>query len=46
MAHEIAHYLRSERGFTGHHDRPNVLLSSGIQSLRLDKQLVMDINPP
>lgn len=46
LAHEIAHYLRNERGFTGHHSRPNVLLSSGIQSLRLDKQLVMDINPP
>lgn len=46
LAHELAHYLRKERGFAGHHDRPNVLLSSGIQSLRLDKQLVMDINPP
>jgi hypothetical protein len=46
MAHEILHYLRKERGFFGHHDRPNVLLSSGIQSLRLDKQLVLDINPP
>ena len=46
LAHEIAHSLRKERGFFGHHDRPNVLLSRGIQSLRLDKQLVMDINPP
>lgn len=46
LAHELAHHLRYARGFTGHHDRPNVLLSNGIQSLRLDKQLVMDINPP
>lgn len=46
LAHEIAHYLRKERGLFGHHDRANVLLSNGIQSLRLDKQLVMDMNPP
>jgi hypothetical protein len=46
LAHEVAHHLRHARGFNGHHDRPNVLLSTGIQSLRLDKQLVMDINPP
>jgi len=46
MAHEILHYIRKERGFTGHHDRQNILLSNKIQSLRMDKQLVMDVNPP
>ena len=46
MAHEILHYIRKERGFAGHHDRQNVLLSNKIQSLRMDKQLVMDVNPP
>jgi len=44
--HDVSHYLRKERGLFGHHDRPNVLLSNGIQSLRLDKQLVVDMNPP
>jgi hypothetical protein len=46
MAHEIPHYIRKEPGFTGHHDRQKVLLSTRIQSLRIDKQLVMDVNPP
>lgn len=46
LAHEILHYLRAVRGFKGHHDRKNVLLSSGIQTLRIDKQLVIDINIP
>ncbi len=47
MAHEILHYLREARHLPpGHHSRDRILLSSGIQTLRIDKQLVMDINPP
>ncbi|MFN8650356.1 MAG: hypothetical protein U0133_00450 [Gemmatimonadales bacterium] len=46
LAHEILHHLRALRGATGHHDRKNVLLSSGIQTLRIDKQLIIDVNIP
>jgi hypothetical protein len=47
MAHEILHYLREARHMPGsHHDRERVLLSNGIQTLKIDKQLVLDINPP
>jgi len=43
LAHEVAHYLR---GVQGHHSRPNVLLSDTLQTTAVDKQLVLDINPP
>lgn len=46
LAHEVLHHLRALRGSKGHHDRKNVLLSTGIQTLRIDKQLVIDINIP
>ena len=41
LAHEVAHYLGAD-----HHDRENVLLSRGRQSTRLDRGLVLAINPP
>lgn len=49
LAHEVAHFLRFEEEGTredDHHNRPNVLLSRGVQSARLDKQLVKKINSP
>jgi hypothetical protein len=41
LAHVVAHYLGAD-----HHDRENVLLSTGRQSTRLDRGLVLAINPP
>lgn len=47
MAHEILHYLREKRKLPpGHYDRDGILLSNKVQSLRLDKQAVLDVNPP
>jgi hypothetical protein len=47
LAHEVAHFLTFEQdSVTFHHDRPNVLLSTGLQSTKLDKQLVFQINTP
>jgi hypothetical protein len=45
MAHEIGHFLHHKRniGGSGHHDRSGVLLSSGRESLSLDKDLVTDL---
>jgi hypothetical protein len=45
MAHEIGHFLHHKRniGGSGHHDRSGVLLSSGMESLSLDKDLVTDL---
>jgi hypothetical protein len=44
MAHEIGHFLHHKRniGGSGHHNRGGVLLSSGMESLSLDKDLVTD----
>lgn len=44
MAHEIGHFLHHKRNIpgSGHHDRSGILLSSGMESLSLDKQLVSD----
>jgi hypothetical protein len=44
MAHEIGHFLHHKRniGGSGHHSRGGVLLSSGMESLSLDKDLVTD----
>jgi hypothetical protein len=44
MAHEIGHFLHHKRniGGSGHHDRGGFLLSSGMESLSLDKDLVTD----
>lgn len=46
MAHEAGHFLHHKRklGGSGHHDRGGILLSSGLESLALDKQLVTDLN--
>jgi hypothetical protein len=48
VAHEIAHFLADEAGFDGdiHHDRPDVLLSTKVQSTRLDREVVLRLNPP
>jgi len=45
MAHEVGHFLLHERKHkgSGHHDRRGVLLSSGTESLSLDKQLVIHL---
>ncbi|MBY0317984.1 MAG: hypothetical protein K2X72_04620 [Reyranella sp.] len=45
MAHEIGHFLHHQRkiGGSGHHSRGGVLLSSGMESLGLDKALVTDL---
>ncbi|WP_175361066.1 hypothetical protein [Bradyrhizobium sp. STM 3843] len=45
MAHEIGHFLLHKRNLpgSGHHDRSGILLSSGMESLSLDKQLVTDL---
>jgi len=44
MAHEIGHFLHHKRNIpgSGHHDRGGILLSSGMESLSLDKELVGD----
>jgi hypothetical protein len=44
MAHEIGHFLHHKRNIpgSGHHDRGGILLSSGMESLSLDKDLVSD----
>lgn len=46
MAHEVGHFLHHKRNLpgSGHHDRSGILLSSGMESLSLDKQLVSDLN--
>jgi hypothetical protein len=47
LAHEVAHFLTYDRGLgMFHHARPNVLLSTGIESTRLDKPLVIQLNSP
>jgi hypothetical protein len=46
MAHEVGHFLHEKRNLPGgHHDRNGLLLSSGLESLALDKQLVINLNP-
>lgn len=40
MAHEFAHFLGGS-----HHSRGNLLMSKGIESYELDKQLVAQLNP-
>ena len=48
LAHEAGHFVLHHRGFKKaehHHSRGGVLMSSGIQSARLDKQLVLNLNP-
>jgi hypothetical protein len=40
MAHEVAHFLGGS-----HHSRGNLLMSTGIESYELDKQLVKQLNP-
>jgi hypothetical protein len=46
MAHEVGHFLHHKRNMpgSGHHDRSGILLSSGMESLSLDKQLVSNFN--
>jgi hypothetical protein len=46
MAHEVGHFLHHKRNLpgSGHHDRSGILLSSGMESLSLDKQLVINLN--
>lgn len=46
MAHEIGHFLHHKRNMpgSGHHNRSGILLSSGMESLSLDKQLVTNFN--
>jgi hypothetical protein len=45
MAHEVGHFLHHKRniGGSGHHNRSGILLSGGMESLSLDKQLVTDL---
>jgi hypothetical protein len=45
MAHEIGHFLHHKRNNpgSGHHSRNGVLLSSGRESLSLDKDVVSDL---
>jgi hypothetical protein len=48
LAHEVGHFVLHHRGFKKaehHHSREGILLSSGIQSARLDRQLVLNLNP-
>jgi hypothetical protein len=45
LSHELAHFLQDRRNLVGHHSRDKVLLSTGIQSTLIDKQLVADLNP-
>jgi hypothetical protein len=46
MAHEVGHFLHHKRNLpgSGHHNRSGILLSSGRESLSLDKQLVSNLN--
>jgi hypothetical protein len=46
VAHEVGHFLHHKRNMpgSGHHGRKGVLLSSGMESLSLDKQLVSNFN--
>ena len=46
MAHKIGHFLHHKRSMpgSGHHGRGGILLSSGMESLSLDKQLVSNFN--
>jgi len=46
MAHEVGHFLHHKRNLPGigHHNRSGILLSSGRESLSLDKQLVSNLN--
>jgi hypothetical protein len=46
MAHEVGHFLHHKRNMpgSGHHSRSGILLSSGMESLSLDKQLVTNFN--
>jgi len=46
MAHEVGHFLHHKRNLagSGHHNRSGILLSSGMESLSLDKQLVINFN--
>jgi len=47
MAHELLHFIREKRGMPkGHPGRDLILLSDKIQTLRIDKQMSIDINPP
>jgi hypothetical protein len=48
LAHEVAHFVLSHRGFryqSHHQRRPGILHSAGIQSTRFDKQLINNLNP-
>jgi hypothetical protein len=48
LAHEVAHFVLHHRGFKKaehHHGRDRILMSSGIQSARFDKQLMLNLNP-
>lgn len=48
LAHEAGHFVLHHRGFKKaehHHSRGGILMSSGIQSARLDRQLVLNLNP-
>jgi hypothetical protein len=46
MVHEIGHFLHHKRNMpgSGYHSRSDILLSSGMESLSLDKQLVTNFN--
>jgi hypothetical protein len=46
VAHEVGHFLHHKRNMpgSGHHSRKGILLSSGMESLSLDKQLVSNFN--
>ncbi len=46
MAHEVGHFLHHKRNMPGdgHHGRQRILLSRGMESLWLDKQLVTNFN--
>jgi hypothetical protein len=46
VAHEVGHFLHHKRSMpgSGHHSRKGILLSSGMESLSLDKQLVSNFN--
>lgn len=46
MAHEVGHFLHHKRNMpgSGHHNRSGILLSSRMESLSLDKQLVTNLN--
>jgi hypothetical protein len=46
VAHEVGHFLHHKRNMpgSGHHSRGGILLSSGMESLSLDRQLVSNFN--